>query len=109
MRMVVSLYFSIVLVSFAQAGFLKKEQLAHLKTDFGVVQCWEQGNKKYVVIDIAGDQYAVNGTARAHAKKYPRLNWKDAELLLKDGGNHIIFSEIIQDSIKEGCSRYMGL
>jgi len=97
----------IAVIGFASStgvAILKKEHLKELTTDFGIVHCWSYRTAKYVVIDIAGDFYAVNGSARGISKKSPDLEWRDSKLILKPGGKYVVFSDIIQYSIKNGCS-----
>lgn len=88
-----------------RAKLLTDKQLSNLTIDFGVISCWERGASKYVIIDYVGTIYAVNGKARGHAKV---AGWKDAKSILKSGGDHSIFSDIIQTAINNGCSNYVG-
>ena len=88
-----------------RAKLLTSKHLSHLTIDFGVISCWERGVIKYVVIDYAGTIYAVNGSARGHAKK---VGWKDAKSILKTNGEHIVFSDIIEVALKNGCTHYYG-
>ena len=92
------------------AGTLMTDkQLSNLTIDFGVINCWEKKvysySVKYIVIDHAGTIYAVNGKARGHARV---AGWKDAESILKKGGDYTVFSDIIQTAIKNGCTQYYG-
>ena len=88
-----------------RAKLLTDYHLSNLTIDFGVISCWERGASKYIVIDYAGTIYAVNGKARGHAKK---AGWKQAESILKAGGDYSIFSDIIQIALKNGCTPYYG-
>ncbi len=88
-----------------RARLLTDEHLANLTIDFGVIECWDRGIAKYVIIDHAGTIYAVNGAARGHAKK---AGWKQAKSILRPNGDYIIFSNIIQTAINNGCSTYYG-
>lgn len=89
--------------------FMTDKQLSNLTIDFGVINCWEKkvysNSVKYIVIDHAGTIYAVNGKARGHAKS---AGWKDAESILRKGGDPTVFSDIIQTAIKNGCTQYYG-
>ncbi len=89
-----------------RAHMLSKEHLKNLTIDFGVIECWERGTSKYIVIDYAGTIYAVNGKARSHAKK---TGWKEAKSILKKDGEFTVFSDIIQVALKNGCTPYYGL
>ena len=86
-----------------RARLLTDSQLSSLTIDFGVIDCMEDGKRKYVVIDYVGTIYAVNGTARGYAKK---VGWKDAESILRPEGDHLVFSQIIATALKNGCRKY---
>jgi len=86
-----------------RARLLTDSQLSNLTIDFGVIDCMQDGKRKYIVIDYVGTIYAVNGTARGTARK---MGWKDAESILRKDGDHLVFSSIIDTAIKNGCRKY---
>ena len=87
-----------------RARLLTDSQLSSLTIDFGVIDCMEDGKRKYVVIDYVGTIYAVNGTARGYAKK---VGWKDAESILKTRREITwSFRKIITTALKNGCRKY---
>lgn len=88
-----------------RAKLLTDKHLSNLTINFGVINCWERDNSKYVVIDHAGTIYAVNGSAKGHVKK---TKWKDADSILKTNGDYTVFSEIIDIAFKNGCTPYIG-
>ncbi len=83
---------------------LTKSQLDKLTIDLGAVYCWSKGKRKYIVIDYVGTQYAVNGSAKSFAKKYPKRGWLDARTLLKNSNDYNTMDSIISLGLKSGCT-----
>jgi len=103
MKFIILIMLTVNLV-FSNSSFLKKEHMKELTTDFGVITCYSYMGAKLVVLDVNGDFYYVNGKAKTRAKMSPAFEWRDAKMLLKPNGNHLVFGKIIRQALKKGCS-----